>query len=1104
MKDQKKCFNCGAPLAKGVRQRFCPKCLYLQATVGVVSLASIPITDDQGPEQANQKSAWEAENQQWTEAPLFNQGGQPLSRFGDYELLEEIGRGGMGVVYRARQRSLDRVVAIKMLTFGPGASQELIERFRAEAVAAGSLHHPNIVAIHEVGRHEGLDFYVMDYVEGQSLARLVGNQPLPARRAAGYLRTIAEAVHYAHERGILHRDLKPSNILIDSQDQPHVVDFGLARRLQGLSELTVTGQVLGSPHYLPPEQASGQRAHISRRTDIYALGATLYHLLTGRPPFQAESLTQTLDLVLHAEPVAPHLLNPGIPRDLETICLKCLEKEPLRRYATARELGEELVRFEAGEPIRARPLSATAKTWRWCQRNPALASAITAVALSLLVGVMGVTWQLRRTEEEALLNRRYAYAADMWDVQRAIAASDLGRARELLYQHVPESESQVDLRSWEWRYLWSRCQGNEKFRVCDDSDAVTGIALSPGGKWLAVRRAGTVALWDWTTKEMLWGWPAPGGGPRLKVLAFSPQNELLAWSSQDQYGSNIVALARAAQQGIFASLAHPAAVRSLSFSPDGLHLATMADDGYVRVWDVHLQQILNSVPAYSHDLYRSGTISHGFVANSTWSDHYGCVAFSPDGHWLAISAMGGRVRILDRVSGRERDELQVSAAGEDISALAFSPDGRILALGCGVGDTHVHLLELESNTSAELVGHSGWIAGLAFSPDGRLLASVSSDQTVRIWDVASRTTRPLQGHTDEVWALAWSSDGRSLATGSKDGSVRCWDPAALPSQPFVELPANVRPRGLAFLPDSKRLLTLTLPEGAVLMWDTRTLQQVDDLSVLGKDYRTLDLSPDGHWLSLGDRAGNIWIWDFRSRQLVTNLFLAGLDTIFFSPRGRLLAGANLTVAGMTAKVWSIPRGEEVDVRRVQLDDCLHGLFTPDEKYAVMGYKNGTALVWEFSTQRQVQSFVSASQGPVWLALSADGRLLAAGGSDDGLLTVWDTRTKKPSQFGRVSRNGVQHVLFSPDSQRIVAGGGLGPGAGVKLWDTVTGREVVGLPGTFRLTNQILFSPDGNTLLLGSIERMQDGGEVVEGKALLWRAPSLAEIEYEEGRRATAK
>ncbi|MEK7677775.1 MAG: serine/threonine-protein kinase [Verrucomicrobiota bacterium] len=326
MATQNTCLNCGAPLAGDARHGFCPKCLFLQASGGMENSE----VDSAESVQAGSSSppADSAPHEGHTLRPAAG-----LS-FGDYELLEEIGRGGMGVVYRARQRSLNRVVAIKMMAFGPNSSPELVKRFRAEAVSAASLHHPNIVAIHEVGIHEERHFFVMDYVEGQSLTKAIADCGLRIadfRRTAQWVKTIAEAVHYAHERGILHRDLKPSNVLIDVQDQPHVVDFGLARQLEGDSELTVTGQVLGSPQYLPPEQATGQRGRVSRRTDVYALGATLYHLLTGRPPFQAESLAQTLDLVLHAEPVAPRLLNPSVSRDLETICLKCLEKEPARR-----------------------------------------------------------------------------------------------------------------------------------------------------------------------------------------------------------------------------------------------------------------------------------------------------------------------------------------------------------------------------------------------------------------------------------------------------------------------------------------------------------------------------------------------------------------------------------------------------------------------------------------------------------------------------------------------------------------------------------------------------------------------------------------------------
>src|SRR5512142_3199626 len=292
-----------------------------------------------------------------------------LGRLGDYELLEEIARGGMGVVYKARQVSLDRLVAVKMLLFGPLASPEDVQRFRTEATAAGSLHHPNIVSIHEVGIHQGQHYLAMDFVNGPPLSRLVTDQPLPARRAANYVKSVAEAIQYAHEHGVLHRDLKPSNVLIDENDQPRVTDFGLAKLLEKDSELTLSGQVLGSPSYMAPEQAAAHRGLVGKRSDVYSLGAILYHLLTGRAPFVAPTVAETLQQVQTTDPVSPTILNPHLPRDLKTICLKCLEKEPSRRYASARELADELGRWLRTEPILARPVSQPEKVWRWCRRN---------------------------------------------------------------------------------------------------------------------------------------------------------------------------------------------------------------------------------------------------------------------------------------------------------------------------------------------------------------------------------------------------------------------------------------------------------------------------------------------------------------------------------------------------------------------------------------------------------------------------------------------------------------------------------------------------------------------------------------------------------------
>jgi serine/threonine protein kinase len=320
--------------------------------------------------------------------------------FGDYDLLEQIARGGMGVVYKARQRSLNRIVALKLILSGQLASDDEIQRFHTEAEAAANLDHPGIVPIHEVGVREGQHFFSMGYVDGQSLAARISAGPLPPREAATLVRTVAEAVHYAHQAGVIHRDLKPANILLDRAGHPRVTDFGLAKRVQGDSHLTGTGQILGTPSYMPPEQAGASADQVGPASDVYALGAVLYAVLTGRPPFSAASPLDTVIQVLEQDPVSPRQLNAAVPRDLETIALKCLEKSPTRRYATAQDLADELGRYLAGEPIEARPISPDERLWRWCRRHPARAVAAGTVLLSLLVVLVGGYWSKTRIERE--------------------------------------------------------------------------------------------------------------------------------------------------------------------------------------------------------------------------------------------------------------------------------------------------------------------------------------------------------------------------------------------------------------------------------------------------------------------------------------------------------------------------------------------------------------------------------------------------------------------------------------------------------------------------------------------------------------------------------
>jgi hypothetical protein len=331
-------------------------------------------------------------------------------RFGDYQLLDEIARGGMGVVFRARQLSLDRIVALKMILAGQLACPDDVQRFQAEAQAAAGLQHPNIVAIHEVGEHAGQHYFSMDLIDGVSLAEYARAHPMSARDAARLLQTIAEAVQYAHERGILHRDLKPSNVLLQNSGGrndarittlvPKVTDFGLAKRIAGGSDLTGTGQILGTPGYMPPEQAMARHAEIGPASDVYALGAILYELLTGRPPFRAESPMDTLVQVLETDPIRPRILNRGVPRDLETVCLKCLEKDTRRRYGSAQELANDLERFVHGEPILARAVSRPERLWRWCARHPAPAALIATSALALLLIAAGSAWFTQRLRQE--------------------------------------------------------------------------------------------------------------------------------------------------------------------------------------------------------------------------------------------------------------------------------------------------------------------------------------------------------------------------------------------------------------------------------------------------------------------------------------------------------------------------------------------------------------------------------------------------------------------------------------------------------------------------------------------------------------------------------
>src|SRR6266567_4235350 len=376
------CRKCGAKIFADTPEGLCTACLF---ETGLNLLASAPVAADDESGSAEDVS-------NVTTAPQIKKAPRPaktLADFGDYELLEEIGRGGQGVVYRARQKSLNRTVALKVIGLGHWATEAHLKRFRLEAESAASLEHPCIVPIHEVGERDGSCYFSMKFVEGGQLDAVVRREPMPIRRAVELIAKVARTVHYAHEHHILHRDIKPGNILLDQKGEPHLTDFGLARLVETESTVTRTLEVLGTPSYMAPEQALGNNAQLTSATDVYGLGAVLYQLLTGQPPFAGGTTYETIKLLLDTEPRQPRLVNPKIDRDLSTICLKCLEKDPKRRYSSALALAEDLERWLKHEPIQGRRTGIFARGKKWVRRNPSIAvMAAMLLALAVPLGVM--------------------------------------------------------------------------------------------------------------------------------------------------------------------------------------------------------------------------------------------------------------------------------------------------------------------------------------------------------------------------------------------------------------------------------------------------------------------------------------------------------------------------------------------------------------------------------------------------------------------------------------------------------------------------------------------------------------------------------------------
>jgi WD40 repeat protein/predicted Ser/Thr protein kinase len=651
-----------------------------------------------------------------------------------YEVLALLGKGGMGVVYKARQLSLGRVVALKVVLHAGHAGDEERRRFRAEAEAIARLKHANVVQVHEVGESGSVPYFAMEFCEGGSLDRQLDGTPWQPAKAAALVQTLAVAIHAAHQAGVVHRDLKPANVLLAADGTPKVTDFGLAKRLDVQGQ-TRAGAIMGTPSYMAPEQAGG-RKDVGPTADVWALGAILYELLTGRPPFKAASDLDTVLQVLGDEPVAVRRLQPKVPRDLETICHKCLQKEPGKRYANAAALVVDLEYFIAGKPVAARPVGAIGRAVRWARRRPAVAALLAVVTAVAATGLGGILWsygeavtqrnaakeEAQRADEkvaEAVQEKQRAdgmtaeaqrearradertYVAQIGQAQVHLAAHDHAAAVGVLDQVGPQYQ-----RHWEYRYLRRQTEGTP-LTLRGHTNFVYAVAYSPDGTRLASASFdGTLKLWD------------ARSGSELATLR-----------------------------------GHTGWVSAVAYSPDGARLASASDDKTVKLWDARSGSQLATLRGHTSEVMS--------------------VAYSPDGTRLAGASEDKTVKVWDARSGTELASLRGHTSW--VSAVAYSPDGTRLASASQ--DTTLKLWDARSGSElATLRGHTNLVTAVAYSPDGTCLASASRDKTVKLWDARSGTElATLRGHTHWVSAVAYSPDGTRLASASWDGTLKLWD-----------------------------------------------------------------------------------------------------------------------------------------------------------------------------------------------------------------------------------------------------------------------------------------------------------------------------------------
>jgi WD40 repeat protein/tRNA A-37 threonylcarbamoyl transferase component Bud32 len=1008
-----------------------------------------------------------------------------------YEILGELGRGGMGVVYKARQPKLNRMVAVKVILAGSHAGPQDLARFRTEAEAAARLQHPNVVQIFEVGEHEGRDgtgpvpFMVMEYVGGGTLAQRLGGRPLSPAHAARLVQTLAVAVHAAHRQGIIHRDLKPANVLLSSSSIrspateliPKIADFGLAKQL-GREGPTQTDAIMGTPSYMAPEQSSGRSGDIAPAVDTYALGAILYELLTGRPPFRGETKMDTLMQVRTLDPVPPTRLQPGLPRDLETICLQCLRKEPHRRYATAQALVEDLQRFLEGRPIHARPPGAVERVGRWANRHPTAAALLLVVALVVVVGFPTVTvlW----------LAAREARAV----AQEEAARAKLARDEANMYRSLAERR--------EVRLALER-----GLSLCEQGEVGSGLV------WLAhsldratqlgdhdLPDAIRVNLADWATQLAVPATHFQHFG-EVHRLAFSADGKTIL------VGAGTIAQQYAAATGqpvgpLLSPAFPPRKVWSVAYTPDGQEALVGFEDGSAELRNTKTGKVLFHLVHGKDDLWsvavsRDGKtlVTGGESRAQLWERATGkpvgrplehphlpseaalpfhmiiAVAFSPDGKAVLTGSRDNTARLWDLATGEPRSPPLPHT--DWVRCVAFSPDGRTLLTACRDGTAQLWDAET-GKLLGEPLRHTYEMEMAVFSPDGKLILTGGRDDAARLWTAAThQPLGPPLPHDGGVGAVAFSPDGGTLLLGGLDGRSRCWrapQSKAL-GQPLTHTDVVL---SVAFLGSDGRRLATASPRSACL-WDATSGAMLAPLRNSAR-LRTVAYQADGKMIATDSWDRDVWLWDVptdpvsqpqpQSQPLGLQ---GGAHLLSFMPDGKQL----LTVSEKEQRevqLWEVGSRKRLDLSFIHETAIVCMAVSSDGLRLATACHDHTVHVWDLKKGAVVWPPLQHPEPVKAVAFSPDGKMLTTG-CQDGVVRLWDVDTGQLREPSPRHRGPVLAVAFSPDGRRLATGGG---DRAARIWDTESGMALGPPLWHADAVQAVAFSSDGRQILTGARDR----------------------------------